>query len=434
MRRRSVGAAPLDNGLLFLFVASFPFLSALSPAVWLPVPTIIAVFAAAIYAIEGRFWNSVFLERDDLFLIALFFLGLLPLSVNYSYAGVKNLNYTLWLLSTFSVLLIWVRGWLRIARPLPEDIGRAATVGLLLASLAVTTEFVTANIYGFYLADVIPYSADQMSSPYVLGLLARPRGLAAEPGFTAMVMECLAPLAWLYLRSRRLLFGVCAILIFPGFLLCFSAASWVCMSVALVIVLAFRGSIGRWGLWAAAILVVLAILVATVPDVQWVYDQIIGRKLDDLAGTSDTELDTAAGRATTYRAALAIALNYPFGIGWGMIAQLFDTGRHLPDVPALQSRGMLSLYLEVLVSGGLAGVVVLVVYLGKKIAKIARRRDPDATAVLFALITISLHHAAVLEFWYPMLWFLIALSGYLSDAKSVDAWELATPLSASAGQ
>lgn len=411
---------PFGRRLLQLYIVSFPFLSALSPAVWLPVPTAVALVAALSYASDVRFSSYVYFERDDLLLAFAYALGILAIFTRYSYAGLQNVIYSLWLASTYVVLLVWGRGWLRLAAITPKQVGAAAMIGLLIGSTAVIIEFITKNLFDFYLADVIRYSSDQLPAANVLGVLWRPRGLAAEPGFTAMVLETLAPLSWLYLRDKPIVSVTCAAIVIPGLLLCFSAASWICLLTAGLVVMAIRGHVGQWAFIAGGAVILLLVVMSIDSDVQWVFDQIIGRKILDLAGSGDTDIDTIAGRYTTYQAALAVLRNYPFGIGWGMISQQFHIGSHLPNVPTVNSTGMLSLYLEILVSAGLPGVIAFLAFILRKVRRVALKRDPDVTPVLFALVAVALHHAVVLEFWYPMLWFLIGFGDYLSDARPIE--------------
>jgi len=412
----------IDRRLLQLFICTMPFLSALGVAVWLPLPTLIAVIGALFALLTGRLFQFVYFEKDDVLLAIVLLLGILAIVVNSDYAGEKNLNYTVWFAGTFALLIVWCRAWLRSSRITLDQIGAAATIALIIASAAVCFEFVLANTTGRYLSDIIPYStpSEDLARATVLLFLSRPRGLAAEPGFSAMVFEALGPLAWIYLRNNRTLLVAVTAVVLPGFLLCFSAGGLTSLFLAGLIVMVMRRGIGRFGVIALVVVAILVVVISVDSDAQWIYDQVIGRKIDDLAGTGESTVDAVSGRSIVYQSVSAILTRYPLGIGWGMVAQMYYTGSHIPGIPEPVTKGMVSLYFEVLVSAGVAGVLTFALYLLRKIIRLARRTDPEANAVLFALIAVSIHHAVVLEFWYPLLWFLICTADYLTASTAVE--------------
>jgi len=148
-------------------------------------------------------------------------------------------------------------------------------------------------------------------------------------------------------------------------------------------------------------------------------DQLVGRKVFDLFVQGDVNVGEAAGRYEAYRAGVEMFTIYPFGIGWGMVSQMFDSGRVVPGLSVLTSRGLLSLYLEILASAGVLGFASYAAFHVSKIRRAARSSVTEAPYVLFGLVALSLHHAFVLEFWFPMLWFYFALTDALTARERV---------------
>ncbi len=352
--------------------------------------------------------------------MALIASGLVGTGLNIEMAGYKTISFTLGMISTIVMFYIWPRSWLRWAQITPDAIGAAAAIALTIASIAVLVEFVLVNTTGLFLADIIPYSSDDLPFAKVLGDFIRPRGLSAEAGFTSMVLEMLLPLSMIYLRHHRIRRFVVLLVSIPAFILLFSAAGWFCVALAWIAIRIINGKAG-------VAVIVLTIMVAAIfavaityqdTAIGWVFDQIVGRKFTGLAGGSGGgPEDSGLDRAEVYAAAIQIFLLKPMGIGWGAISEMYSAGAPFPGLPVVDARGALSLYLEVLVSAGFSGFLFLAIFLIQKIRQIAIQRSYEAQCVLFALLTIMFHHAAILEFWFPMLWVLLAISDYFSSSN-----------------
>lgn len=417
-----ISSRKFDRRFFQLYIASFPFLNALSPTTWLPLPTLIAFLSLLYYAIDGRLWRYFRLEEDDLLLAAVFLLGAIGIITHIYFAGQSNLNHIIWYLLTFMLPLAWVRGWLTLARMTPSQIGVGAMMGLLIASGAVITECITSNFFGFYLNEVIPYASppEDMINANTLEDLWRPRGLAAEPGFTAMVMEALGPLSWLYLRDHRRLAWIVAPIGGLGFLLCASAGGWMCIILAATVLTLLRGRVGKGVIFLLVLVVVFIVSISISTDAYWVYQQVLGNKLENLLWGSSADVPTSGTqRDIIYSFAADTVRNYPFGLGWGMVAQMFNTGNHFANLPATYGRGMVSLYLEIIVCAGIPGLALFIIFIFRKLTVLFRMtRSPDTTVILFSFLALLFHHSIVLEFWYPMLWFMIAMTSYLFKTQA----------------
>jgi hypothetical protein len=307
-----------------------------------------------------------------------------------------------------------MRAWIFRSRITIDQLGAAATLGLLVSSAAIIFEFWSANGPGYYLADVIPYSTEDLPFALVLGDWRRPRGLAAEPGFSAMVFEALGPLAIAFLLKRRSLLLLCGPVIACGFALLFSAgAISALLLAALTLAMVGRGAAVKLLVIAGAAAAV-AVVAFGGDMIAWFFDELIGRKVLDLFVQGDVNVGEAAGRYEAYRAGIEMFTTYPFGIGWGMVSEMFDSGRAVPGLTLVTSRGLLSLYLEILASAGVLGFASYAAFHIGRIRIAATSRAMDAPYVLFGLVALSLHHAFVLEFWFPMLWFYFALTDALA--------------------
>lgn len=400
------------------FLILMPFLHAFGLGAWAPVPLVFAgslLIAAISFGAVGWIW----LEKSDVYLGAMWLFGMLAITMHRDYAGEKDLNHATAVLFTIAVFYIWMRAWIFRSRITLEQLGAAATIGLLVSSAAIVLDFWLANGPGYYLADVIPYSTEDLPLALVLGDWHRPRGLAAEPGFSAMVFEALGPLAAAFLLKRRSLLLLCAPVIACGFALLFSAGA-ISALLLTVLILAVAGRSTAVKLLVIAALATVGAVVAFGGElIVSLLDELVGRKVFDLFVEGDVNVGEAAGRYEAYRAGIEMFTTYPFGIGWGMVSQMFDSGRALPGLALLTSRGLLSLYLEILVSAGLLGFASYAAFHIGKIRRAASSSATEAPYVLFGLVALSLHHAFVLEFWFPMLWFYFALTDALTARERV---------------
>lgn len=391
------------------FVIAMPFLHALGLSQWLPLPLVLAATMLLLALLLGAM-TWIWLEKSDLLLFGTLAMGFFALVLQHKYVGQKNWNHGAALIVTVTVFYIWMRAWIWHASLDFESLGAAATLSLMIASTAVLFEFWLANSRGIYLADILPYSSKELPFPTVLESARRPRGLASEPGFSAMLFEALGPLALYHLRKHRLLAYLCMPVIVLGFVLLFSAGAMSAMLLSLLIVFALQRRIPFRFVAITLGALGIAVLVLGLGTFVWALDEIIGRKIFDLFIKGNVNLGEAAGRYEAYRVALSMFLSHPFGIGWGMVSQMYATDVILPGLSPIESRGLLSLYWEILVSAGALGFASYVAFHISKILAIWRLQHAAMPYVLFGALSLSLHHAFVLEFWFPMIWFYFALA------------------------
>ena len=389
----------LLHGLAPLPVASFGFM--------------IALATLLIYLVgqgQAGGLRQLAIRLDDSLFVSIFILGLLAIGVNVSSIGTQNFVHSAIWLITWLVCFWWVREWLLISRISFRTISKAAAIGVAMLSASVLLEFVIANLYGKYLSDYIYFSIHNFPSANVLGdILVRPRGFASEAGFTAIVFECLLPISLLWVledRTRKIAFWV---IVVPAYLLLFSAASLSCLFLTLLVWAALR-----WG-WirAFSVAVILALVAAALfsafDDALFVANELVFRKYLEFAPDDITIHADSFSRPEAYELAVKILTNYPAGLGWGAISQHAADHHAILDTP-LKGSGLISFPLEIGASAGVTGMLIYLIIIGKKLARLAGRADLAAKSVFFATLWVSLHHTVVLEAWFPMIWFCLALA------------------------
>ena len=402
-----------------LYIATLFFLHGLSPLPVIAFGFMIAACAMLFAINERRRWIKGFRFRlDDHLFAAIYALGLLPVLLRSNPIGLQNFIYCALWLSTWIVSFWWVREWLMDSALEFRDISAAAAFGCIGLSIAIISEFVLANTTGLYLSDFFYFSINEFPQATVFGeAFLRPRGFASEAGFTAIAFECLIPLSleWmLYRRARLWLFMA---LVAPAYLLLFSAASISFLAVTLLIYTAYRK-----GAWRALVLGIVALGLVSLAalsssDFSFVIYEIVIRKYLEFS-PSDLVADAASfSRPEAYGLALEVLRERPFGIGWGGISQFFANGQPLFGVD-LKGSGLISVPLEIGACAGVTGLVLYVLIVFRKLRRLARLRSLPARLTFISLLWVVLHHAVVLEFWFPMIWFSMALADVIAETST----------------
>lgn len=395
---------------LLIYVLLMPFMSALAPAEWFPLPLLFLMLIAAGIAVRpsGLSLSRAF-RRDAGFWI-MFSSGVLGMVFSSLPGGMKNLNYSLAILVCYMFFFCVVRALVCMPDVRWRDIGRACQISLSFLSLAVILEFYLASFHGIFFADIIHFAHDDLTvANFITPDFKRPRAFSAEPGFTALAFECLWPLSFLARRQqkwRHLLFAL-------GFMLLASAAAASCALLAAAIVWVFLSRNLRSAFRFALILVaVLALLMASDAgqDAVWV---VFGRKLDiaavDLAPDAADTL-TLFDRLNSYDVASTLLEQHPFGVGWGSLGQAFADRLSIPEIGLLNGSGLLNLYLDIAVAAGAIGLLGWLWFLGLRLRELLSSAEPQARYLAMALLTVCLHHVFVTEIQFPFLWFGLALA------------------------
>ena len=412
--------------LFKLYVASMFLLHGLSPLPVMAFGFMVATLAFLV-ALAGhqRLVYGLSFRLDDRWFGAIFLLGLVALLAGPGDIGLQNLIHCALWLSAWVVSFWWVREWLLGSGLRFEQVSAAAALGVCMLSLAVLAEFTLVNTTGKYLSDLVYFSIDTFPAATVFDdALVRPRAFASEAGFTSIVFECLTPIALLWMRQARHRLLLLPLLIVPAYLVLFSAASISCLALAVIVSGSLTWGTRRTMIVASGVVTGLALLVLLSDVVGFVLYEVILRKYLEFSPDDIAVHEQSFSRPEAYSLAFDLLLAYPLGIGWGAVSQHLASNIPLLGTP-LKGSGLISFPLEIGASAGIAGLVAYLAIVVTKLKRLRRLRSPAGNLVFFALLWVSLHHAVVLEAWFPMLWFCLALA----DAMVV--WSAAAPMAAS---
>ena len=388
------------------FLISIPFLHAFAINTWLPLPLLVSIICFFIICFKNKFVVSF--RKEDTLLLVTYFIGVF-MNIFYSdQIGSKNFTHIIaWSVSLF-FFYFWTSSWIKMTKLSFYSLGRFSTYALIIVSIGVLFDFLLANIYGLYLSDIVPYSFDEMDQTQSLdGLLLRPRGLSAEPGFTAVIFEMFLPLSYLYLenfKKRKYFIYLFSIICY---LLLTSAASIVSIlaSYILIQIIFSRKNFFFFKLFILSIIILFLVnFYSSFSSDFDIFKYVIGEKVDRFLIGDDI-------RAKIFKSLFSIWESNPLGIGFGTISQSFQIGNKTISSVSLYGAGALNLYLEILVSSGIIGFLSFIFFIFLKIKKVLQFNDTAVNkTLLFALFSVCNHHLFISETWFPMIWVLLALT------------------------
>ncbi|NJO63950.1 MAG: O-antigen ligase family protein [Richelia sp. RM2_1_2] len=221
--------------------------------------------------------------------------------------------------------------------------------------------------------------------------------------------EMAIPLSFLYFKDKRLITQICYYLpVFISFIFLFSAAGFVALPIAIIIVTLLSIRSQR----SFATLIVIGLIIAAIfsSDVTRYYlDQTVGSRLEIFSDTSEQRNFSAMDRRSRYEDSFELFLSAPLGIGWGMPSQLALDSQQFAGVQ-LKEAGLISLYAEILVASGIGGLFLFLRFIGKKMVRLAKLASLESRLVLVSVLSISLHYIFISNYWFPMLWFSLVLA------------------------
>mgnify|MGYP000641472934 CR=1 FL=1 len=395
--------------MIKFYIATLFLLHGLAPAPGVSFGFLIATLSI-VYALPSRRFIGARLRLDDGFFFLVFLLGLVPFILEPSRVGMQNLIYSGMWLVIGAVCFWWIRESILAARIEFVEISKAAAVGSILLAIFILSEFILVNTTGLYLSDFVHFSIDEFPIAKIFGdEINRPRGFTAEAGFSAIVFECLLPLSIAWLRGGRLRPWLFCALVIPGYLALFSGATLLMMCVVLLV---FLGLIRSWMLAilvGCLVTVLIAVITYTFAEAYWLVDQVIGRKVLEFIAEDEIVSISTFTRPEAYALALKIMTEQPWGIGWGGVSQA-KADDFLLFGFELRGSGLISIPLEIGASAGVVGMVLFIVIVWRKLARLVRYDSLESRLTFISLFWVCLHHAVVLEFWFPMIWLSLALA------------------------
>ncbi|WP_144243825.1 hypothetical protein [Sphingopyxis sp. MWB1] len=388
---------------LYAYIILIPFLHALSPVPIQTIGFILLVAISPFVLLTRGIEPGVFLRQDICLFITLiwgfvaWWLYPVPIEMDRVQGGVQ------WLSSVVFSLII-VRKLIIISRVTIEDIGRAASLAVILLSIGIIADFYLANIEGVRLSDIIPYSVDKFPEAEVLGL-QRPRGLTVEAGFNGIIFECLAPFSvYYFLKNRNLLSIVAIAMASLGGILIFSLSTIFAVAVSISLLFLIK-SRSFFSLFFVAIFVPSLVYMAL--SNQFLFD-LFGYKIADFLDIANYNV-FAVGRQGSLLVGIQLFLENILGIGWGTVLQEATIPGTAIDY-SLDGGSLISLWLELLVATGIIGFGFFAYVFVKNAKGLVEKRGRASDFIFVSLVAVSLHHIFVYDLWFPMIWFSLAVA------------------------
>lgn len=396
--------------IALLYIVLMPFMSALAPTEWTPLPLLLLVVVTPVLILRPSRTSLSFVVQRDWPFVLMFLCGVLGILFSSLPTGSKNFNYSLAVLVSYFFFFYMVRRLVCMPNVQWEDVARGCQLALAVLSVGVIAEFYLASFHGLYFADIIHFAhKDLPVANFVTADFKRPRAFAAEPGFTALAYECLWPVTLLARRRRWWLHGLYAV----AFLMLASAAGVACLMAALATVWAFRSRDWRSALkFSLLLLLFVGALLATEAGQEAAWT-VFGRKLDVSAVAIAPDADesrTLFDRLNSYDVTATLLLEHPLGVGWGTLGQAYADHLRIPNVGQLNGSGLLSLYLDIVVAAGVAGLFFWLVFVGMRARYLLASADRCAPYLTVALLSVCLHHMFITELQFPFMWFALALA------------------------
>jgi hypothetical protein len=402
------------RGLLYAYIALMPVLHALSP---LPIlSTNVVLLAVAIpFSLFMTVPPALRFGHSDAVVVAVLLYGLAAWL--WYPAGIERGRGQGALQWAFSFIGLWllVRRWILASGVSFYEISRACFVAAILLSICVVWEFGLANTSGKFFSDYVPFSIDEFPQANIFGsTLLRPRVFSAEAGFTAISYELFLPLSIVYFKSCSQLFKYLFIAINAiGVLFLFSVAGILSFIIALALL-----NFAKEGSRIKSMLTITVLFVFIVSNTGMIdVEYIPFYKIWEFFDSSNYELLQGSRQEALAAGWKLVGENW-LGIGWGTVLQEARIPGSEIDRMILGT-GLISLWLELVVATGVPAAILLIAYIVGLVAKLARMRRPEGDACFVALVALVLHHIAVYEVWFPMLWFALALAQVLVAAHDV---------------
>lgn len=398
------------------FLISIPFLHAFAINAWLPLPLLVSIICFFIIGFKNKF--AIDFRQEDTLLLITFFMGVFMNIFHSDLIGSKNISHIIAWSITLFFSYFWTSSWVKMSKLSFYSLGKFSTYALITVSIGVLIDFLLANLYGLYLSDIVPYSFDKMEQTQSLnGLLLRPRGLSAEPGFTAVIFEMFLPLSYLYLKNfkqRKYFIYLFSLLCY---LLLTSAASIISILISYILIqIIFNKKkyfFVKLFIFSIVILFFIQFYLNLSSDFD-IFKYIIGEKIDRFFMGDDI-------RAEILNSLFSIWQSNPFGIGFGSVSQSFQLGNKAIGSVLLYGAGALNLYLEILLSSGFIGFLSFIFFIFFKIKNVLQSKNTTVKRVLLlALFSVSIHHFFISEIWFPMIWVLFALTNNIKTLSIND--------------
>lgn len=371
-----------------------------------PIPLLYLIFISPFLLISKDTYRNIRVFKKDLSYFVVLFLGMLPFMLSEHLLILNVKNYLVAILVIYIFYFVAVRFLLLSSRVSWEIIGNSSVIVLFLLTFSLVVEFILINFYNLHFNDLIPFPDDQLlGHSFITENYEKPRGFTTEPGLTSLAYECLWPLTFI-VRRKNFNFYLLQFFFLIGFSLLASAAGVLSLFFAVMI---FYLATDLKKFYVAFMLLVSIFWILLIGDFDIIQNLFL-RKLELFSGVASPENTTVIDRLSAYSSGIKIILNNPFGIGWGNVSYYFKNNIYIPDVGNINSRGMISLYLEIAIAAGVLGFVFFIYFLISKLLALILSSNPLNSFVMISLLAVCLHHLFVSELQDPFFWFSLALA------------------------
>lgn len=389
---------------LYAYIILIPFLHALSPISIQSLGFFLLV-AISPFVILSQGEKTGEFTRQDIFLFLTLAWGVVAWRFYPVPIGEDRIQGVAQWLSTIVFSLLILRKLIIVSQVNIEDIGKAASVSIIILSFALVADFYLANFSSERLSDIIPFSVDQFPKAEVLGTFQRTRGLTVEAGFNGIVYECLAPFSFYYfLKKKDIISYISIFFTVIGIFLIFSVLTLVSIASAITLLVLMKR---RSFVWIFVIASAIPILIYFVLNNQILFN-LFGYKIAEFFDFANYNV-YGLGRQGSFFYGIRLFQENILGIGWGTVLQEASIAGTTIDYN-LEGGSLISLWLELLVATGIVGFAFFSYVFVMNIRGLAEKRDTASDFIFISLAAVSLHHIFVYDLWFPMIWFSLAVA------------------------
>lgn len=397
--------------LLYLYIGLMPFLHAFSPTPVTSMNVIVLVCAIPLLILT-RSNSSLEFRRSNIIVAMLVIYGFMAWLWYPTSVGLDRWQGGLqW---AFSLIFLWgvLRYWLVASRITFLEISKVCFYAATFLSAATVFEFILVNNSGKYISDYLYFSITEIPVATAFGeQYIRPRVFSAEAGFTSMAFELFLPLSYFYFQRQIIAVKyVFTFFVILGAFLLFSTSTIVSFSISFIVLLLLKRDSGISRFFIVVIVSIVGWVATGGGNISYL-ENISFYKIADLFDAS-TYLLSEGSRQEALTAGWSLLTANPLGVGWGTVLQEANISGTEIDRLILGS-GLINLWLELAVATGFIGVLAFAAVIGTTIRRLALSRRIETDCCMMSLAMLSLHHIAVYEVWFPMLWFAIALGQVL---------------------
>lgn len=411
---------PITIGcFLYIFFASWT--NAYELGRYLPIPNLLAIFLSILLilyllsaSLRIKFNYMPYRKEDLLLLLCLFML---------SFSGMlhpneKTINYILAYSFTFIVSYFLLKG-IFCKFVTIQDALKINLIAILFVSLFLVVEFGLSYFFSISIQNFIPRTVDAQGT--YLTIFNRSYGFSNEPTNVAMYLNTLAPIGlwqlWMWRRKRKLILKLfLTFLVILGWLTTFSAAAVVGLTVSMFLSFGLIWLRNPQSMFRLQISTMVWILVVVICVISLSTNKNIRMTISEFL------------QPITYKITLQDSGEGSRISRWKKDIRDIEIRPFIGSGPGYRSSKLgsssVNWYLFILLEGGIASFVPLILFIGFSALRILNSSVPGKYFFLIGFLAGAIHLSAVSTFYDPFLWlllilFYVALNTYKQRTLSV---------------